>query len=394
MFVPDLCALCALCALTCFARAESKFVEMIVKASLCLRLLPSAAAVSSTAGRGVQRVTYCHHSYRRPFAFGWAPGDTSRHTAATAAAAAAPAAGVAGQQDHELRELKDVPASLLEVVEAVASDVDGTLTTPEVTVTSRTKQAIKAVMDSGLVFFPATGKTRAGMYKILGEDVSAQLKAKDTPGVFIQGLVVYSGAGDEVLYERLLDAETVSQVTSFCEERGVSLIAYSGDSIVCSTKDAETDKIALYSEPMPSAVGPLPEAMAAGLRIHKLILMDKKEAIDRVRPDVERLVGERATFTQALPDMLEVLPPGASKGHGVEVLLKHLGIDPQHLMALGDAENDVEMLRLAGVGVCVGNASPPAKAAARYVAPTNADDGSAVAMEQLLRNKKPGSLEE
>lgn len=57
----------------------------------------------------------------------------------------------------------------------------------------------------------------------------------------------------------------------------------------------------------------------------------------------------------------------------------------------GDAENDVEMLRLAGVGVCVGNASPPAKAAARFVAPTNAEDGSAVAMEQLLRNKKSGS---
>lgn len=67
---------------------------------------------------------------------------------------------------------------------------------------------------------------------------------------------------------------------------------------VCSTKDAETDKIALYYEPMPRAVGPLPEAMAAGLRVHKLILMDTKEAIDRVRPDVERLIGERATFTQ------------------------------------------------------------------------------------------------
>lgn len=34
--------------------------------------------------------------------------------------------------------------------------------------------------------------------------------------------------------------------------------------------------------------------------------------------------------------MLEVLPPGASKGHGVEVLLKHLGIDSLHLMALGE----------------------------------------------------------
>lgn len=67
---------------------------------------------------------------------------------------------------------------------------------------------------------------------------------------------------------------------------------------MCSTKDAETDKIALYYEPMPSAVGPLAEAMAGGLRVHKLILMDTKEAIDRVRPDVERLIGDRATFTQ------------------------------------------------------------------------------------------------
>ncbi len=75
-------------------------------------------------------------------------------------------------------------------------------------------------------------QTRAGMYKILGEDVSAHLRAKDTPGVFSQGLVVYSGAGDEVLYERLLDIEIVSQVASFCEEKGVSLIAYSGDEIV------------------------------------------------------------------------------------------------------------------------------------------------------------------
>lgn len=67
---------------------------------------------------------------------------------------------------------------------------------------------------------------------------------------------------------------------------------------MCSKKDAQTDKIALYYEPMPTAVGPLPEAMAAGLRIHKLILMDTKEVIDRVRPDVERLIGERATLTQ------------------------------------------------------------------------------------------------
>lgn len=67
---------------------------------------------------------------------------------------------------------------------------------------------------------------------MLGEDLVSKLKAKNTPGVFVQGLLVYSGAGDEVLFERLLDADTVARIEKFCEERGVSLIAYSGDRIV------------------------------------------------------------------------------------------------------------------------------------------------------------------
>lgn len=59
-------------------------------------------------------------------------------------------------------------------------------------------------------------------------------------------------------------------------------------------------------------------------------------------------------------------------------------------LSAGDAENDVEMLGIAGVGVCVGNASPPARAAARFVALTNAEDGAAVAMQQLLSSKSAG----
>lgn len=70
------------------------------------------------------------------------------------------------------------------------------------------------------------------MYKVLGEEIGSELKARNTPGVFIQGLVVYSGAGDEVLFERLLSEDVIAQVEAFCEDQGVSLIAYSGDLIV------------------------------------------------------------------------------------------------------------------------------------------------------------------
>ncbi|CAN0216219.1 unnamed protein product, partial [Discosporangium mesarthrocarpum] len=99
---------------------------------------------------------------------------------------------------------------------------------------------------------------------------------------------------------------------------------------------------------------------------------------------MQELLGEIVTLTQAFPDMLEILPRGASKGKGVALLLEHLGVHPGNTLALGDAENDVAMLRMAGIGVCMGNASPPAREAADFIAPKNTEDGAAVAMERLL----------
>lgn len=129
---------------------------------LCFRLLPAAAvAVTSTAARGTQRAIYHHH--RRPTAaFGWTSrGVSSGDASAERSARIQKLQGTANStQDVQLQKLADAAPSLLANVVAVASDVDGTLTTPDVTITLRTKQAIKAVMDSGLVFFPATGKVR------------------------------------------------------------------------------------------------------------------------------------------------------------------------------------------------------------------------------------------
>ncbi|CAN0216283.1 unnamed protein product [Discosporangium mesarthrocarpum] len=133
-----------------------------------------------------------------------------------------PIQGAAKGVVDALPEISSVPEALLTGIKAVASDVDGTLTNHEVKVTARTQRAIKSVMDEGIVFFPATGKTRTGMYAALGEEVGAELRARNAPGVFIQGLIVYSGAGDEVLYERLLEVDVVEDVASFCAKRGIS----------------------------------------------------------------------------------------------------------------------------------------------------------------------------
>ncbi|KAM3568197.1 hypothetical protein VYU27_009678 [Nannochloropsis oceanica] len=94
-------------------------------------------------------------------------------------------------------------------------------------------------------------------------------------------------------------------------------------------------------------------------------------------------LGPRATLTQAQGDMLEVLPPGGSKGLGVQKLLEALKVDKANLLAIGDQENDLEMLKMAGTAVAMGNAPQHVKAVAGFQTRSNDEDGAARAFERF-----------
>ena len=84
----------------------------------------------------------------------------------------------------------------------------------------------------------------------------------------------------------------------------------------------------------------------------------------------------------------EVSPAGVTKGSTLLLLLERLGIDVTDSIAIGDNNNDLEMLTLAGVGIAMGNATPEAKAAADEVTTAVDDEGirSAFARHALLTN--------
>ncbi|MFQ3659329.1 MAG: HAD hydrolase family protein, partial [Anaerolineae bacterium] len=71
---------------------------------------------------------------------------------------------------------------------------------------------------------------------------------------------------------------------------------------------------------------------------------------------------------------------------------RELGIDLNHVMAIGDAENDRDMIELVGLGIAMGNAPESLKAAARYVTAANDEDGVAEALEKFVL-PKPAAVE-
>ena len=83
-------------------------------------------------------------------------------------------------------------------------------------------------------------------------------------------------------------------------------------------------------------------------------------------------------------DNLEIIQPGINKGTGLARLAAHYGIAREQVMAFGDYWNDAEMLEWAGESFAMENAVPEIRARAKYIAPSNAEDGVARTIEELL----------
>jgi hydroxymethylpyrimidine pyrophosphatase-like HAD family hydrolase len=198
----------------------------------------------------------------------------------------------------------------------------------------------------------------------------------------------------------------------------MTLTAYAGDRIVADALDEHTRRLLFYKEPTPEALGSLEALLARGRLppVQKVIFMAGAERAAAARPEIEAaLGGDRGAVTTALPGMVELLPPGASKGAGLRWLLEN-ALPPEverrwrerqeqggggggggggaggegaswtarGLMALGDGENDREMLEMAEWGVAMGNAGESLRRGAQAVVATNAEDGVAEAIERFV----------
>ena len=268
-------------------------------------------------------------------------------------------------------------------IRLVALDIDGTLLTPQHELSPRVEKALRGAIAQGVHVVLATGKSRAAGLPII------EKLGIPSHGIFLQGLTLYDEAG-KLAHEQTLDPGLVRRVVTISDELGFGLIAYTANRILVRRRAPDTDAVLIpFHEPAPEAVGPL-QNFAGVLPLNKLLFVGEPAAISALRWQLGHLVGGAARLMQAgWPNMLELLPPGASKGTMLGYLLNKLDIKPAEVMAIGDAENDFEMIQLAGVGVAMGNATQHLKDAADFVTAGNDQDGVAVALEKYIPGLAP-----
>lgn len=258
-------------------------------------------------------------------------------------------------------------------IRVIFSDLDETLLSPDHRVGRRSQAAIAGLKRAGVEVCICTGRAPQTTRPIVEE-------------LGLSYYICNNGASlykdDSLLEDRTIPAVTVAALAARCVAARVPVYIMRPDGYFRLGRSDATD-----AADKARAVAPQP-----------LTLADTAHPAYKVMPWggshlYDSLV---AQFSDAVNivwhnDYLEIGPAGVSKGWAAALLADRLGVTADACLAMGDARNDLELIRWAGVGVAMDNADPLLKAAADWIAPSHAVDGTADVLEAVLAAVTPVS---
>lgn len=263
-------------------------------------------------------------------------------------------------------------------IHLVAIDLDGTLLNSAKQVTETTAAILREVRKThGVKVVLASARpprSTLPFYRQL---------ALDTPMVNYNGALVYDPPSQTVLLHRPIPLD-VSRALVEVARRHYPAVLVSAEIL----DRWFTDRIdeAYLTETArthaPDVVAPTDAWLDRP--VTKLLFLGQPEGLAKVIAAFRREFTHQVAMVQTEEFLLQIMHATVSKEQALRTVAAEMGIDRREVMAIGDHDNDVGMLRWAGVGVALSNGSPAALRAADFVAPTNDADGAAHAIHEII----------
>lgn len=245
-------------------------------------------------------------------------------------------------------------------------DIDGTILSSEGKIHERTIDGIKKAQKAGNKVFINTGRSDGIIPPWLIEKVK--------PDGVVAGLGAFIRVGKEILLADVLNKEMLSFAMDIADKCNDTLI------IEGENDSASYNGVCYLGEER--VVKGIDELFRRypDIRVSKLTYVHRlpKEAAEELDKVFE-------VFNH--PTYAEVGLKGYSKATGMEFLRRRYGVDNDHVIAMGDSDNDKEMLNAAGISVAMGNAYEEVKNSVDFVTLNCEDGGVGYAIEKLVLKK-------
>ncbi|HJB25693.1 MAG TPA: Cof-type HAD-IIB family hydrolase [Firmicutes bacterium] len=273
------------------------------------------------------------------------------------------------------------------MVKLIALDLDDTVLTSDRTVLSSTILAVQKAAAEGIHVVVSTGRNYSNAKEIIDK-----LGVCEVVSV-CNGALVLDLNTKRIIYRNSIRKQDMQAILPFLETPELFFQLYIGSE---NYRDRRLDK--LYHQYFPKRSDS--DRIAHIVPDIREFLWNSPPgtdtAVDKIFaycPDTQRLAQVRAQISQRKTVHLtssniknfEVTNQGITKAVGLQQLCSYLGVDKKDTLAIGDSENDLDMLRFAGISVAMGNATQTVKACADYITDSNDQDGIAHALQHFLK---------
>lgn len=259
----------------------------------------------------------------------------------------------------------------------VATDLDGTLLRPDGTLSQRTRDAVAGAEAAGITVMLATGRPLRWLRPV------AEALGHRGLAVGANGAAIYDLHTERVVAEHLLAPEVALAIVQGLRRNvdGLSFAVERGGDNAFGREPAYPGKAFLGED---IAVASAEDLVASEPSI-KILARHEAYGPDELFVEAHAVVGELAELTYSSKEgLIEIGPLGVSKASTLALLCAERGVDRADVVAFGDMPNDLPMLAWAGTPYAVANAHPRVLAAVERHCPSNADDGVARVLEELL----------
>jgi Cof subfamily protein (haloacid dehalogenase superfamily) len=284
-------------------------------------------------------------------------------------------------------------------IRLIAIDIDGTLvssTGPKIS--PRNCAALQAAEAAGIEVVIATGRRQAYAMPLI-----AQVGLNEEAVMISSNGAVVRGFDGQLLDRRFLPVETARRLCVALQGYGTLVFTFDREGVGALVIEslpqlhARIERWVEANRPYLVEIQPIERAFDTGEEpiqgmicgtVAEMVAAEKQLKLSEVGGQIAM---HRTEYPARNLSILDLLPPGCSKGAALDSLARIRGLKPEQIMAIGDNLNDLEMLAYAGRAVVMANASQEMRDVAQRrgweLTASNDDDGVALAVEQVLRQQ-------
>ncbi|MBF0786334.1 MULTISPECIES: Cof-type HAD-IIB family hydrolase [unclassified Streptococcus] len=264
------------------------------------------------------------------------------------------------------------------MIKLLALDMDGTLLNSQKQLTEPQIKAIHKAVQSGVKLVLCTGRMLTGVKPYFNQ---LGLDAENEYVIVNNGCSTHQTSDWKLIDWAELSPEQIEYLATFLPESSMQLTLFDEEHYYVLEDEpnqySHADAKLVYVEP---TILSMENATNQTRHLFQAMFVGTQEATDAFETKHASTLSENFDVVRSQAVLLEILPAGTNKASALKKLADHLQILPEEIMAIGDANNDIEMLTFAGLSIAMGNANDLVKSLADDITDTNDQDGVAKAI--------------